>query len=461
MGLILLIDLLNSVLMVSTFLLPFCIIYRSNCTIGDRIILWISPVVLYNVFTGVIIPIFLSHAVTFSSMEIFSIIAFFTTIVWWVFKNKRLQNFMEILLLLHIEALLMSWVLSKVVFSIMRNYVFMVNFAVLLLVMIIQVGIIPGNKKGVALAYQNNVGGILRKVLFAGIGGIYFYQLILPYFLIGESASIIYGGYERGNITQDTLSVFVKILLVLLAISIVVAIITIRYHFLKVGLKEKTLRERELKNYIHTMEMMQTDIQRIHHDYKNLIVALGGYLYDEDEAVDIQGLRSYYQKNILIQKETELKTINLSKLQKLNILEIKGLLAAKLIQASQQSIQIFVEIQENIESIPMDKLDLSRVVGILLDNAIEAAAECEQPEIRIAFIQNDNAVVFIVENSTLAVNIPIAQLHQKAFSTKGRQRGLGLSNVWAILEQYPNIYQETELKNGRFQQRIIFQNEEL
>jgi len=291
------------------------------------------------------------------------------------------------------------------------------------------------------------------------ITGIYFTQLIYPIFFANESTEIIYDGSGNTAISTDALFLFVKVLFAFLTIFFIITVIVIRYHLLSRRLKEKIQKEQEQENYITTLEVLQTDIRKIHHDYKNLITALGGYLYDNDDNVDIKGLKTYYMENIIVQKDVELKTINLSKLQKLKIPEIKGLLAAKLIQASQQSIKVVIEVQDIIEHIPIDIVDLTRVIGNLLDNAIEATMECQNPEIRIAFICNQNIIVIIVENSTISTVLPGMQIFETGFSTKGKGRGLGLSNILDILRQYPYVFQETKLENGYFQQKIVFQEE--
>lgn len=449
-------DILFAFFSISAYLLPLFIIYKNDYTAVDKIVLLGAPLILYMIFSGVVVPIFSKETgVLISSIDIFSVLTLLTTMTWYIFKKKNLRSFIEINIVIHIEVILLVRLLHQLS-SIMIRHSLMINLIVIILVMSLQSCIALFIQRLVILVTSKDRLGLFRILLFILILGIYFYKLIFPYFFAGDSLKIVYSGNSSPSPNPDTFSLFMKILLVFLGVFIIVAIVTTRYHLLSDNLKEKTLREQELKNYIKTMEVLQTDIRKIHHDYKNLITALGGYLYDEDDQVDIKGLKSYYRENVLVQKETELKTINLSKLQKLNILEMKGLLAAKLIQASQQSIKVFFEIQEVIDHLPMDKLDLSRIVGILIDNAIEAAAESLNPEIKIALIKEQDLTLFIIENSTLAIDLPISQLNNVGISTKGQYRGLGLHTLSEVLEKYPNIYKETKLENGYFQQKIIF-----
>jgi two-component system sensor histidine kinase AgrC len=133
-------------------------------------------------------------------------------------------------------------------------------------------------------------------------------------------------------------------------------------------------------------------------------------------------------------------------------------LAAKLIKASQQSIKVSLEIQDTISKLPVDKLDLSRMVGILMDNAIEAAAQCDHSEIRVALIKKEKLSLIIIENTTKPHTFSLAELKQTGVSTKGSKRGLGLHTLSEIIEKYAHIYQETTLEENCFQQKIIFQD---
>ena len=49
-----------------------------------------------------------------------------------------------------------------------------------------------------------------------------------------------------------------------------------------------------MENYIDTLERMELDIQKVQHDYRNMIIGISGF-FDEDE-VDISGLRKFLEK---------------------------------------------------------------------------------------------------------------------------------------------------------------------
>ena len=109
---------------------------------------------------------------------------------------------------------------------------------------------------------------------------------------------------------------------------------------------------------------------------------------------------------------------------------------------------------EEISDISMDTVDLARLLGIFLDNAIEAALETETPTIHFAIIHSETEYLFMVANTFIDREIPFATLKQPSVSTKGGNRGIGLYNANEILSQYQNIIWDTEIKNSCFIQRL-------
>lgn len=444
-------EIIYNVITAGAFFLPLLYIYKPKIKRKDLVQIWFSTVLLYLILTHLIIPAIVGNiTIIFLSVEFMSILSIITTFFWYAFLSIQLNNFYGMNIIIHIENIGIIYLVILVnenFFEIVSPFF---QYIPILITLIIQFLLIRINKK--IINFFNN---LYKKILFmissvTVLVGIYIYQLVLPSFVLKKMWKF---EKEINVIGRNSLTAFVKTFLIFIVVYNIGAIFIIRYHILRLRLKEKEIRQQELENYIKTMELLQTDIRKIHHDYKNLIIALGGYLYDEDNRIDIDGLRQYYKENVLVQKETEIKVINLSKLQNMKILEIKGLLAAKMIQASQKKISISIEIQEVIDSISIDALDLTRIVGNLLDNAIEAAVECNNPEIHIAFIKGENVIIFIVEN-TLSEKQTFHQ-PQLGKSTKGKGRGLGLNNVTEIVDSYSNVFQECDISKGLFQKKII------
>lgn len=210
-----------------------------------------------------------------------------------------------------------------------------------------------------------------------------------------------------------------------------------------------------LKEYTHQIEMMYGNLRRFKHDYVNILTSMSGYLDDQD----YEGLQEYFRKEVLQTGQVmERENYRLNQLGNIKIPVLKGLLSSKLMCAHEIGLNVVIDVMDEIESVNMQLLDLSRVLGIYLDNAIEAAGSCKQGALTFSMVKGNGRVIIIVENTTEDTNIALSKLEQNGYSTKGSGRGMGLYNVREILARYPHIEKETVVENGRFRQVLIVNN---
>ncbi|MEI5994102.1 sensor histidine kinase [Candidatus Enterococcus mansonii] len=414
----------------------------------------VSSFAFYILYANLLVPYFFSSGgIALSAISLYSIITLCFLAMWYLLENKRVDNWIESILIVHCEVI-GSWLLvSKLVVFILQSYSLFIHVAIIILVSLFMLVSIFFNIKILNYFGKRKQQTLLICLLFFSLIGLYMYDIVLPHLVKPEI--IIDGNIEsttKLSMLKSSLSLFILFVI----IAVVIGGIILKDRLATRKIKEQQEREVQLENYICAMESMQTDIQKIHHDYKNLVIAIGGYLQNED--TDISGLRKYYKDILKLEKDTSLKTVHLSKLKKIKILELKGLLVAKIIQATQKSININMEVEDEISSLPMDNVDLTRIVGNLLDNAIEASLECQNPEIRIAFIVLDKYTLIIIENTTWLTTLTTKNFSEYGVSSKGKDRGIGLSNVFELLENYPLIELDTTLEQSKFRQTIIFPN---
>lgn len=221
---------------------------------------------------------------------------------------------------------------------------------------------------------------------------------------------------------------------------------------------QKKLKERELESiklYTTSLEDLYLDMRKFRHDYINIISSLAGFL-NEDK---ISELKTYFSENIIpLSTIFEKNNFRIGLLQNIKIPEIKGLLSVKLILAQEKNIDVFLDIAETISELNINKVDFTRILGILLDNAIEACEEVSTGEIKVSFIKRQSSVVIVIIN-TLGSNKPsLQQIYKKGFSTKGNDRGLGLFNVKEMMDKSSNSTLETEIGETTFTQILTIQN---
>ena len=213
--------------------------------------------------------------------------------------------------------------------------------------------------------------------------------------------------------------------------------------------KQKSLQD--LQEYTHNLETMYNSLRSFKHDYVNILLSLSGYI----ENGEINELKNYFESKIFPTKNLiDQGDYKLNQLSHICVLEIKSLLCAKMIYAHESGIDVTIDIPDRVEHFPMDTVDLARILGIFLDNAIEAALETKQPQIGLNIIQNETGVSIIISNCFLDNGVTLYQSKQKGFSTKIGHQGIGLSNARKIINSYDNVLHETTIQNSSFIQHM-------
>lgn len=212
-------------------------------------------------------------------------------------------------------------------------------------------------------------------------------------------------------------------------------------------------KDREsLVEYTQKLERLYQNIRIFKHDYVNLIATMNCYI----EEADIASLKQFFQEKILPNSEIlSSQDMLIGKLSRIKVLELKGILYVKLMQAIEAGLQIQLEIEDDISTVYMDSLDLCKITGIFLDNAIEAARDTAALSLVIALIQTDNTLMIHIENSTLPITKPLEHFPLNGFTTKDKTHsGIGLYEVNRILSNTKNAYLDTHYHNGVFTQKL-------
>ena len=213
--------------------------------------------------------------------------------------------------------------------------------------------------------------------------------------------------------------------------------------------KQKAMQD--LQDYTRNLEAMYNGLRSFKHDYVNILLSLSGYIEDGD----MDRLKDFFESKIFPTKNLITGgDYKLNQLSNIGVLEIKSLLSAKMIYAHESGIDITIDIPDKVESFLIDTVDLARILGIFLDNAIEATLETEQPQIGLNIIQNKTGVSIIISNRFLDNGVMLHKLKQKDFSTKIGHQGIGLWNAQKIISSYDNVLLETTMKCDYFTQHI-------
>lgn len=204
------------------------------------------------------------------------------------------------------------------------------------------------------------------------------------------------------------------------------------------------------KLYNKSLTILHDSIRCFRHDFSNMVSAIGGFISSND----MDGLKSYYSELL-----ADCQTINnLSTLspEVINNPAVYSLLTAKYHRADESGIKINLEIFLDLNTINMKIYEFTKILGILMDNAIEAASECDDKIVNL-IMRNDrkhSRQLLIIENTYKDKNIDTEKIYEKSYSTKPNNTGLGLWEVRKILKKNRNLNLFTTKDDVLFKQQL-------
>ncbi len=213
--------------------------------------------------------------------------------------------------------------------------------------------------------------------------------------------------------------------------------------------KKKALED--LQDYTRNLEDMYNSLRSFKHDYVNILLSISGYI----ENRDMEELKNFFEDKIFPTKNLiDQGDYKLNQLSNVGVLEIKSLLSAKVIYAHESGIDVTIDIPDRVDSFLIDTVDLARILGIFLDNAIEASLETIEPQMGLNILQNPGGVSIVISNRVQDNGPALHKLKEKGFSTKAGHQGIGLSNAQKIIDSYNNVLLETTMRRGCFMQHM-------
>ncbi|MFA9493786.1 GHKL domain-containing protein [Streptococcus sp. E17BB] len=215
---------------------------------------------------------------------------------------------------------------------------------------------------------------------------------------------------------------------------------------------QKEIQLQNINNYSQQVEGLYQEVRSFRHDYANILASLKIGI----DQKDINVISEVYD-TVLKDSGKSLKgrRFDVVQLKNINDLSLKSLLLSKLSEAQSLVVPVSLEITEPVSIKNMEQIDFLTITSILLDNAIEAAAEAAAEAGIIVCLFEDakwNKLVLIVKNSTVEREIELEDIFKRDVSSKGEGRGIGLANVRGILKSYPNACLKTTSKNYIFTQ---------
>lgn len=268
------------------------------------------------------------------------------------------------------------------------------------------------------------------------------FELILIFYVAIESIMLI---SLNENITATIQLTLITSFIVMLLMMLWQMVFFIRSYMKKQEASYQAKQNTQLNEYLKSVEQQYLELRRFKHDYKNVMLALQDSISNGSSSEQLP-----YFKELIAQSaiDTSLDSGKIAKIQHVGNETLRGLIVQKFFDAQTKGIELSLELDQSEFIIKHNLVDVVRIVGNLLDNAIDAAKSTPDKQVTCAFNSLHETKEISVRNSTNK-KLDVNKMFELGASTKGSQRGFGLSNVQQLVDKQKNFFLDVDSKNDR------------
>lgn len=208
----------------------------------------------------------------------------------------------------------------------------------------------------------------------------------------------------------------------------------------------------ESMEYVLRYEKIINEQGKKNHEYNNQLMVIKGYINKPER------LSEYLDEVIGEHKTGQNYTV-----KQLGFLPdggVKGLLYHKLSKMEDNNIKYYLYVDQNLKDKDIESFDLktyrdlTKLLGVFLDNAIDAALKSEEKEIEVELKDKDDCLLLTISN-TYDKNTDINKVGKSGFTTKGVGHGFGLSIVKDIAKTNSEIETFSSKESDKFIQTVM------
>ena len=196
------------------------------------------------------------------------------------------------------------------------------------------------------------------------------------------------------------------------------------------------------------------DYQRINnHENKNQLLVIKSMVEKEDKKV-IEYI------NEIIKEKREDNELMYTKAKRIPSGGLQGLVYQKMLVMQENYINVILDVSSNIRKIDFSNLsskmnyDICRIMGIILDNAIEETIKFHRKEREIVISMYIDELFIIEVSNRIKDNIDLDKIYDKGYTSKEKGHGYGLSLLKKIVDENINVTNELKITNDIFTQII-------
>lgn len=226
-------------------------------------------------------------------------------------------------------------------------------------------------------------------------------------------------------------------------------------------LNEQKIKQTEIEGllkYTEKLEKEERKLRKFKHDYQNMLLSLKELADFEDRNEFKQGvmnLEEYFNVRFASNEIWEFNDFD-----NLKNPYVKSIFISKVQDMRNMKITAEFSCPKIIEDIDIPVFDLVRVLGITLDNAVEAVSGNRNGRIAMNIMKVRGAVKFVISNTVTGPHKPVGKLIQEGYTTKSRHHGLGLGNIRDIRKENGNLFVSYKYEEDMFVATITVQQKE-
>lgn len=266
-------------------------------------------------------------------------------------------------------------------------------------------------------------------------------SMIMVVFLVLIGMTIVFLIYHNSDIADDLIGGFYLLLCLGAAVCVIYVFSLIAANDEKKQKMQAIQTQNEvLKTTLEENRTYYEYWEQNIHDYKNTILSLKGMLAKSGQK-DIQ---EYLENELDIMREKDhfVRSGNAM---------VDSILSIKWIGANRRG--IYFSIQGHVkEKLPIPDIQFGKIMGNLLDNAIEGAAQSgREPYVEVVLVQTEDILVLEINNSCRTDSIDF----ERTSKEDSRGHGLGIQSVRQLVHIYEGVFSIMQ-RGSRVSARIEF-----
>lgn len=243
-------------------------------------------------------------------------------------------------------------------------------------------------------------------------------------------------------------------------IVMMIIFVVILYSLIRQKMENNKIVEKydKLLEFIKQYEVEVEEQRIIRHESKNQLITLKSKILSKENTDRIV---EYIDE--LLKDHYTYKNEKYGKFQYLPANGLKGLFYYKSMEAEEKGLKLSINVSAKIKNSFLNDLNadefkqLGRLVGVYLDNAIEASLASEERKLGIEIYKIGEDIIIIISN-TYSGNIDSESIGNVKYTTKGKNHGYGLMLASKILNENSMFESKRSITNNFYEQKLTIKN---